>query len=393
MKPQGVENDHNVYVLGAGFSAGRGIPMIATFLNHMRDALDVVKNEQEQRAIEEVLRFRREAAAASERVSIDIENVEELFSLALVSGEKATADAIPLAIAATIRVAHARFDEPMIWLERSEGLPMIPPSWCDRVKVGPGSVRPRIAIPLYELYLATILGLVGPRNDNARDTIISFNYDEVVEEAAERLGLSIWYGLSEESVQIECEDRFTKSSDDPRSLRLLKLHGSVNWSTEVAKSENRTRCLVFKDYQSLRSNGSVPALIPPVRGKAVPALFEHIWKGAIDAFRTATRIAIIGYSLRPADEHFKFLLAAGLKDNICLRRIEVIDNARLEGAGTYGPHQEAMEQRVGALLRPHHIEGGRVQLSMRGARSFFRETLPHFGWNRRYHEGLSFSDN
>ena len=31
-------NDHNVYILGAGFSAQAGLPLITDFMNRMRDA-------------------------------------------------------------------------------------------------------------------------------------------------------------------------------------------------------------------------------------------------------------------------------------------------------------------------------------------------------------------
>jgi len=33
-----VENDHNVYILGAGFSAGAGLPVIKNFLLRLRDS-------------------------------------------------------------------------------------------------------------------------------------------------------------------------------------------------------------------------------------------------------------------------------------------------------------------------------------------------------------------
>ena len=35
--PRPVENNHNVYILGAGFSANAGLPMINGFLTRMRE--------------------------------------------------------------------------------------------------------------------------------------------------------------------------------------------------------------------------------------------------------------------------------------------------------------------------------------------------------------------
>jgi hypothetical protein len=78
-------SDHNVYILGAGFSADAGIPVIKHFLNVMRDSLNFLRDqgrEWERKAVEDVLVFRKEAASAALRVKLNIENIEDLFSLA-----------------------------------------------------------------------------------------------------------------------------------------------------------------------------------------------------------------------------------------------------------------------------------------------------------------------
>jgi hypothetical protein len=79
------KNNHNVYILGAGFSVDAGLPTISNFLNQMRDAADWLANEHrddERAAVERVLEFRHSAAAAGYRVNIDLDNIEDLFSLA-----------------------------------------------------------------------------------------------------------------------------------------------------------------------------------------------------------------------------------------------------------------------------------------------------------------------
>jgi hypothetical protein len=39
-----VHNDHNVYILGAGFTAEAGLPFICDFMNRMRDAVARLRN-------------------------------------------------------------------------------------------------------------------------------------------------------------------------------------------------------------------------------------------------------------------------------------------------------------------------------------------------------------
>jgi len=99
-----IENNHNVLVLGAGFSREAGLPLINDFLVRMRDSHEWLREQgriMEADAVQRVLRFRLEAASAAYYVPLDLENIEELFSLAAASaGDMDTA--IRIAIAATI---------------------------------------------------------------------------------------------------------------------------------------------------------------------------------------------------------------------------------------------------------------------------------------------------
>src|SRR5713226_1534551 len=104
-----IENDHNVYILGAGVSAISGMPVIADFMFALRDAqawLSEQKRAREAQAIERVLEFRLSATPAAYRVQLDLENIEELFSFASIADERLSDD-IRLAIAATLDFRHA----------------------------------------------------------------------------------------------------------------------------------------------------------------------------------------------------------------------------------------------------------------------------------------------
>src|SRR5260370_42016374 len=98
-------NDNNVYILGAGFSSEAGLPLVSSFLARMRDAVDWLAasgRTSEREAIERVLDFRHESAAAGYRINIDLDNIEHLFSLAEAKPGTASGADIRLAIAATI---------------------------------------------------------------------------------------------------------------------------------------------------------------------------------------------------------------------------------------------------------------------------------------------------
>jgi hypothetical protein len=100
------ELNYNVYILGAGFSRDAGLPLMSDFLTRMRDSIDWLSGkpdrEKELRAIEEVFKFRLAAAGTAYRVRIDVENIEELFSLASATGKDPLARNVSTAIAATL---------------------------------------------------------------------------------------------------------------------------------------------------------------------------------------------------------------------------------------------------------------------------------------------------
>src|SRR4051812_32104045 len=80
-----IHTNHNVYILGAGFSIDAGLPLIRDFLQRVGDSSEwLLANgrNSEVEAIEKVFDFRRKAAGAAYRCQIDVENIEELFSLA-----------------------------------------------------------------------------------------------------------------------------------------------------------------------------------------------------------------------------------------------------------------------------------------------------------------------
>jgi hypothetical protein len=105
--------DHNVYILGAGFSKDAGAPLIFDFLDRAReffDDPDSALDLQERQQFEEVFKFKREIAKAREKFRIDLDNIEQLFGLVemsqrLGSVSAATRDATVYLIAKTLQLA------------------------------------------------------------------------------------------------------------------------------------------------------------------------------------------------------------------------------------------------------------------------------------------------
>lgn len=317
-------NDNNVYILGAGFSAEAGLPVITSFLARMRDAvdwLDKAGRAAEREAIERVLDFRHESAAAGYRINIDLDNIEHLFSLADAKPGTASSDDIRLAIAATIDFAAQTGYAPIgrMRVSESNGWPCNE-AWLNTAqrKIGPDSDGFRdVESSIFDYYAAALSGLTAAKREPGKNVVITLNYDVILEDALRRLDVPISYQLSG-VVDFDATAGIDESRAD--ALQVLKLHGSVNWAQKPSGS-----VLVCRDYERVRTLNLAPLLVPPTWQKIAAEALLPVWDAAVRAISKATRIVLIGFSIPAADQHFKYLLSVGLKDNSSLRMVRIVD--------------------------------------------------------------------
>jgi hypothetical protein len=409
-----VYNDHNVYILGAGFAADAGMPLVADFLNRTRDAAawleEIGDREVELQAIARVLNFRRSAAAAAHRVPINVENIEELFSLASASGDRDLARALPLAIATTLDYAqHAAVGSGQHSMQRirigvREGLDRWgPPKSFENAADSINSTRPEVQYLCnpYDVYLGIMAGYFQLDRDHC--PIITFNYDLIVERALSNLGIEFTYAIPDDVAVYVDEPFKTLTVRRPRrnAVPVLKLHGSVNWASARDNADRllqlgdrfdtmkeggptpdafaplllgqrreellqKDYVLIFGDYDRRNTN---PLLVPPSWQKVLTGGLSKVWDWAVGELRSATRVILLGYSIPATDQHFKYLLAAGLQDNISLRKIFVVNPALQHDEG-----RAMLEARLfgpAGLLRPEHRSQGIVDLCKADTSSWF----------------------
>lgn len=308
---ENLHNNHNVYILGAGFSRLRGLPLIADFMTQMRDALEYHARKQHKRevaAIEAVLEFRLKASSAAYRIQLDLENIEELFSLASASSGHLE-DSIRLAISATLDFALAKSPSPNAQFVARRSEFSGTGAWQTSGGSGDPNQDVRWTVPAYQFIVAALIGMKS--SEPSESTFISFNYDTLVESALSGLGVPFSLGFGAES-----------SGIDAPALKVLKLHGSVNWAVPPRA---RTKVVAWESYRDVVDAELTPQLIPPTWKKDSRGVFEDIWQSSLAALANATRVVVLGFSIPPTDLHFKYLLAAGLKDNYSLREIVFVN--------------------------------------------------------------------
>lgn len=156
------------------------------------------------------------------------------------------------------------------------------------------------------------------QNLNAKDTVISFNYDCVLDHALRKHGAGKWatrHGYTFPSAYA-LEGAAAWDADPPatastRSIHLLKLHGSINWQLPPEGSAKP-----IKIKRRLHSQRGTPefTVIPPVWNKNATndPIFKELWRNAERAVRLAKHIAVVGFSFTPTDLHVESLFRVAL---------------------------------------------------------------------------------
>jgi hypothetical protein len=365
----GIHTNHNVYILGAGFSVPGGLPTIANFIDVMRDSIGWLERNgrsDEATAVKEVMDFRLRIARAGARVPLDLDNIEEVFSLASATGDVSLSRSAALAIAATLDFAGATnarddvqsilvakgFEQPTCW--SSEG--------SADFGMTNGRVGHRYRCPIYDYFLLSITDHPSERREDRRDTIITFNYDLLIEQALRNLRIPFEYGFRSELPEYDSSS-FCSRDSNSREIGLLKLHGSLNWAVREHAGDKMT---VFGTYDAIRKQNLNPMLLPPTWQKVFRPQLSEVWDMAVQELRDATRITILGYSMPATDLHFKYLLAAGLEANNSIRQIWTVNVDR------------DLPTRFSNVFRPE-IQSRLVRYVQMDARSFLTTACQEIG--------------
>jgi NAD-dependent SIR2 family protein deacetylase len=326
-------SDHNVYIVGAGFSWNAGAPLIHDFLDRAREHFDDPSSglqPGERAHFRTVFDFRRKMAQSREKIRIDLDDIEQLFGLVEMSRRL---NLIPLetrkstvyVIAKTLELALGRHrDRPLVGFSTNNNVIARVGTLPGNFDLRPNQQPPYYTIPMYEFFAALVAGTLDDpdKRPSRKNTVITFNYDLVLDSALRRLGLAVDYGL------------LTPPMDSMKTVRVLKLHGSTNW----VFCENCNEVTILEDkgtqlYEELRSHscrcgniGLWPLLIPPSWDKSDHrSIVQPVWEAAQAALKDATRICIIGYSMPETDTFFKYLLTLALAENHQLYRLVVVD--------------------------------------------------------------------
>ena len=169
------------------------------------------------------------------------------------------------------------------------------------------------------------------------DTVISFNYDCLVDDALRRHGNNKWnprwgYGFPLRDFSLTGTEHWepqVPASVRDATITLLKLHGSINWQLPELRGGE------IKLKQRLHQQRGVPrfTIVPPVWNKALESelIFRKLWQEAAPRIRAASTIAVIGFSFVPTDLYVQslfqvaFLKRPGTRRRLNLKRLVIVN--------------------------------------------------------------------
>lgn len=313
--------DKNVYILGAGFSKELGIPLQDDFLQAAKDIY--FQDTGTYKHFDRVFNYQDKLSKMRKFLSCDLFNLEQLFNLL------------------EMDIFYSK--DPKAISVKNDFLSLINDTLA-KLTPTPYFYNPQGALKFdynYQNYRSFISMFVQNDNTNKitthNDTIISFNYDLVIEAATSVYNWDKECGITGKNhllnstdnpylnlnVMFEKENFEVKNiapffkinrneshfpprnlfSNSDSAIKLLKLHGSINWTT---------------------TNNNKPYIVPPIWNKSDPKV-RKLWNIAYKELVEAERIIIIGYSFPETDIYVKSLLALALNENKKIQHIYFIN--------------------------------------------------------------------
>jgi len=316
-----------VFILGAGASADAGLPVMANFLDRARDYFTQgLADPREEEAFKKVFEAIHELKGITFKSSLDLNNIEAVFSaidmglllgkigdipegeLEIIYGNIQKLIAVTIDLSTRVNV----LEKPSKQLEGSyyNFVSIIKDFFLEKALTSRNSA-------LYPL-----------------PTIITFNYDIALDYAFHLHGIPI--------------DYCTTTSSGKRQIKLIKLHGSVNWGysdkhdqvfyweledflekkgiTRTESSPIRIGSLISFEKDANGDSLKGPFIVPPAWSKReYHQKIQPVWRAGARALSEAEAIYVIGYSLPETDVFFKYLFSLSTFSDASIRRFCVFD--------------------------------------------------------------------
>jgi hypothetical protein len=320
-----------VFIMGAGFSAEAGCPVMSNFLDKSRKIFRrSERNEFIERSLPDFYNVEKsigELNSMQAKAYLDLENIETLFGA--------------LEFGSMINKFGSKSKEEIDAL-RDSLIKVI-------VTTIEYSSKYQIILPSYKIYplpaYIKFFEYLSNYQSACDFSFITFNYDLIIDVGLESHSMRYNYSLDQSNFS---------------EIPLLKLHGSLNWYSEwerirvqalpdkkyidlllaerIKKEEDDGLVInripnekIYYDYLPIGSeiikSYKVPLIVPPTLNKfKYQEQLKNIWAKAASVLSEAELVFIIGYSMPETDVFFKYLYSLGIDSPNYFNKLIVINN-------------------------------------------------------------------
>jgi hypothetical protein len=278
--------EHVVYLLGAGFSAPLGLPVMANFVSKSKD--QYVEAAAKYKHFEDVFALFNKLATVKSFYHSDLSNIEEILSILSIGDIRAES---------VDRTRFVRYLADVIQYYTPDVIehPRLPGNWRQFV-FGENRSHNDYGNFVFGLARRSLDGGAGrystspPSGSVPTYAVVSLNYDCVIENVHDycnrNLALAVPLNRSK-----PC-----KLGSEEYHIYLAKLHGSVHDQS----------------------------IVPPTWSKGPDRLPTSAWQGALHEIGRANHLRIFGYSLPDSDLNVRYLLKAAALESFHLKTIDVV---------------------------------------------------------------------
>jgi len=333
-----------VFILGAGASKQAGVPLMMEFLDSAHDLWKRGAVSQADAQFSAVFKGISELQRVHSKSQLDIHNVESVFSA--------------FEMARTLNKFGSYKTEEIEYLVGA--IKSVITQTIENTLTLPVQQQSVLPPNPYGAFAKGVSLLRGESPPKQKVAIITFNYDMALDYTFYREGFDVDYGFG----GVPSQD----------SIPLLKLHGSINWA-QCRKCQAVVPWMLkdyFKKYDwqlwrtsdtktvkmNIGSNIAAlrhceepvlpePFVVPPTGNKTENyGVLTAVWSRAAAELTEAENLYVIGYSLPPTDEFFKYLYALGTVGDVILKKFWVFNP---DGSGS-------VEQRFRQILGPGAVQ-------------------------------------
>ncbi len=313
-----MNTDKNVYILGAGFSKELGLPLQDEFLLFAKEVY--FSDTKRYSHFQVVFEYQDRIAKMRKFLSYPLMNLEHLFNL------------IEMDIFYSNREEIVRIREAFVQLICDVlKATQPPPFFVERNNILSASPKYSPYLDFLTLFLPKI---VDGAVQSTSDSIISFNYDLVLEATASIINYKNSMQRQSQSMAPPREDIHFDVVCGTRSLKYAEIrqvmldqdHASY-WRQGNVYAEGQRAITLLKLHGSInctKPEETSPFIVPPTWNKSDMQVFE-LWERAYKELTQAKRIVILGYSFPETDTYVKSLIALALNENPLLQHIYFIN--------------------------------------------------------------------